>query len=242
MKYFELRLTLQMQIDLPLKKTPEKLSQSINSALARDDYLRAIHAEKGFKPYSFGGLPFPPEKEMKVYGAYKLYMLSLRTHEKRMADALVRVLDGFRDSTLAVLAVQKTEKSFTYVETLRTLSPAIFTFTNREGKLRNWTTDEGDILTIRRRVLDNLEKKHRALIGEIKSAPEDAITLFESLNKRAVVFDYKQGKLLGNKFRMSFNSDTTSQQLAYCAMVFGVGEKNALGFGGCGVAPKLHET
>jgi CRISPR-associated endoribonuclease Cas6 len=109
------------------------------------------------------------------------------------------------------------------VEKIYTITPAVLTFERN----RYWTPED-DLQILVRSVRENLRKKYRHFFKKEIDAPEDFINYYEVINEKPIVFNYKGGKILANRFIFGFGDDAVSQKLA-----FGVGvlEKNALGFG-----------
>ncbi len=227
MKYFEMKLTLLLKKDVLYKDTNSFLSENINKAMFEDQYLNSIHKKGTFyKPYCFGSF-YPVEIKTKIYRKNCVYVLKLRSIEKKFLELLSNSLKNSKNLGFETLVSEINVINYPYIERIYTLTPSIITLEN--GKC--WIPEDGNLDFIKRRIKDNLEKKYKQFFSKEVVAPDDFIQNIIVLNKKPIVFNYKKGKLLGNRFEIAFNSDEISQKLA--SLSFGVGllEKNSLGFG-----------
>jgi CRISPR-associated endoribonuclease Cas6 len=230
MHYFEGIVWFKLKKDVGFLNCNEFLSRSISLVMLNDSYLKEIHGNNGFKPYVFS-LPYPPDRVNKIYKKNNEYHITVRSIDERFLKMLLFELQNHSGLDFEVKAVKFFKVNQSYIETLHNISPAVLTL--KSPKNRHWRVDDGDIMMVRDRIIANLEKKYKHFFGTQLTAPSDAITHFELLNKVPYPIKYKAKTLQSNKFRLGFNSDEVSQKLAFTCMALGMLEKNSLGFGFC---------
>ncbi len=230
MKHYEIKITLFLNIDIKYENIYERLSSNINQGLYEDEILSKLHVNKKYKPYVIGNL-YPFDMQTKIYKANQVYVLSIRSIDK---DFLNRLKNSLKQSTkldFKVLAVEFKELQYGFIDSAYTLTPAIISITDKNGKIKYWTKEEGSLEFVKKRIKDNLEKKYLKFFDEKIVAPDDFIQMIQVENKKPIVFNYKGSKLFTNKFKLMINSDNTSQKLIKLAFSIGLLEKNSLGFG-----------
>ncbi len=232
MHYFESIVKIELQKDVKFIECNEFLSTNLFKAMLNDEYLKEIHGKNGFKPYIFS-LPYPPNQKTKIYEKNKSYEFTIRSIDERFLKALVMELQLHNGLDFKVQNFKFFKVQQSYIDSLHNISPAVLTLPQEGGKNLFWTLREGDILLVRDRIIANLEKKYKHFFKKQLTAPSDAIQRVKFLNKSPYPIKYKKRTLLSNKFCLHFNSDETSQKLAFVCMACGMLEKNGLGFGFC---------
>ena len=232
MHYFESIVRVSLNEDVRFVNCNEFLSKNLFKAMLNDNYLKEIHGESGFKPYVFS-LLYPPDRKKKVYEKNREYRFTIRSVDERFLKALLMELQFLKNDDFRVISVEFFKINQRYIDSLHNISPAVLTLSSDVAKNRQWRVDDGDIMMVKDRIIANLEKKHKQFFGTQQTAQSDAITFFELLNKVPYPIKYKRKTLQANKFRLGFNSDKTSQKLAFTCMALGMLEKNGLGFGFC---------
>lgn len=230
MKIFELKLSLFLKEDISYKNSHEFLTKNINKSFLNDEILKDLHINKTYKPYSFGNL-YPYNKETKIYEKNQVFVLNIRSCDEMFLKSLKRALENAKNLDFKVLTSEFKEFKITHIDSVFTATPAIISVLKND-KILCWTAENGvDFDFLKKRITDNLEKKYFEFSGEKVKAPADFITLIELQNKKPIIFNYKKGKLLANKFKLFINSDEISQKLIKFAFGVGILEKNSLGFG-----------
>jgi len=232
MHYFESIVKIELQKDVKFIECNEFLSTNLFKAMLNDEYLKEIHGKNGFKPYVFS-LPYPPNQKTKIYEKNKSYEFTIRSIDERFLKALVMELQLHNGLDFKVQNFKFFKVQQRYIDSLHNISPAVLTLSTQIAKNCHWTLREGDIMMVKERIISNLAKKYKRFFDENLKEHDDIITYFEILNQTPYPLKYKNKTLLSNKFRIAFNSDKTSQKLAFTCMALGMLEKNSLGFGFC---------
>ncbi len=233
MKYFETKLTLFFKKEIPYQQMNEILSKNISLVMLNDAKLKEIHGQsRGFKPYHFG-LPYPVDTQTKLYKKSKPYTFHIRSVDRVFLSALTKELYEHNGLDFKVLGYEFKEVKQKFIDKISTISSAILTMPTDIAKNRYWIASDGDIEMVMKRIVANLEKKHKQFFGEQLTAPADCINYLEITNKVPIAIKYKRVTFLTNKFTIGFNSDEVSQKLAFVAMGCGLLEKGTHGFGYC---------
>jgi len=231
LKLYEIKITLLLKKDIKLIDVQEFLSSNINKVMLEDEILKKLHALKGFKPYSLGSL-YPFDLKNKMYHKNQMYVLTMRSIDKQFLQSLSIVLKSSKKLDFNVVAVEFLSRSYGFIESAFTLTPAIISIKDEEKNyIRYWTKDEGSLDFVKKRIKDNLEKKYQQFFDEKIVAPDDFISMITVQNNKPMVYNYKNIKLWTNKFKIVFASDEVSQKLASLAFGVGILEKNSLGLG-----------
>ncbi len=232
MKYFEAKIKILFKEDVEYQKTNEILSKNIAKAMLNDEKLKAIHGQNGFKPYHFG-LPYPTDAKIKLYKKSKPYTFHIRSIDNLFLNSLIKELYEHRGLDFKVLGYEFGERREFFIDKISTVSSAILTMPTDIARNRHWIIKDGDIEMVMRRIIANLEKKHKHFFGEKLTAPPECITYIEITNQVPILIYFKKAKFLTNKFVIGFNSDEISQKLAFTALACGLLEKGSHGFGYC---------
>ncbi|CAA6825070.1 MAG: CRISPR-associated endoribonuclease Cas6 [uncultured Sulfurovum sp.] len=231
MKLYEIKITLLLKKDVKLIDVQAFLSSNVNKSMLEDKSLKKLHAVKGFKPYCLGSL-YPFDLENKIYHKNQMYVLTMRSIDKAFLQSLSIVLKASKKLDFNVMAIEFLSRSYGFIESAFTLTPAIISIKDEEKNyIRYWTKEEGSLDFVKQRIKDNLEKKYEQFFNEKILAPDDFILMISIQNRKPMVYNYKGTKLWTNKFKIVFAPDGVSQKLASLAFGVGILEKNSLGLG-----------
>ncbi|WP_187647044.1 CRISPR-associated endoribonuclease Cas6 [Nitrosophilus labii] len=229
MQIHELKIKIRLKKDLPFKDYINFVSKNVNYIFYNSTILRALHEKRGFKPYVVGSL-YPVNKKEKVYKQDAIYTLTLRTIEEAVVGEFYKASKKTTNLDFDIEGFKSRELKLSYIDKIYTITPAVLTITDQNGKIRYWTIED-DPLLLQKRIVDNLEKKYIEFFKKSVKAPSDMVGFFKVVNQKPLVFNYKGGKIFANRFQIGFNSDEVSQKLARLSFGVGILEKNPLGFG-----------
>ncbi|QXM05375.1 CRISPR-associated endoribonuclease Cas6 [Crassaminicella indica] len=231
MKYFELRTTVYLKEDIIMKDVGNTIAKHINYCMSKSESLKDLHAKKLPKLYCFDYLY--PFEEDRVYRQNHVYVFRMRTPKENIAREMRKVLSFYESKAIKPLGCDLRIKRFKGVEELYTITPTITTIDNK-----NWIVGN-DFDLLWKRIDNNLEKKYQLFFGEKLHIKGSAIEILEIKNKKPIVMNYKDGKVLGNKFSIIFKPDAVAQKLAYMAVACGLLEKNSsVGAGFCKIGKR----
>jgi CRISPR-associated endoribonuclease Cas6 len=146
--------------------------------MLEDEKLKALHATKGFKYYTFGGL-LPVERE-KTYSKGDTYHFTIRSLDEvfinKVSIAMRKNIDN--PHLLIVETDKKTIKQF-FITELYSATPVIVTM----AKGRYWVKED-DLMTLHKQLQDNLEKKYQDFYNKPIKSNQSFIQLFELKNHR----------------------------------------------------------
>lgn len=225
MLYYETKISICLKKDTPADMIYQTISNTINSALLKDEVLKQMHKENFFKGYTFCS-PYPVETS-KIYLAQKVYLFRLRCIDLNFILKIKNLLPRC-DEYFKVLAFELYNCKQKYIDKFMTLTPAVSTLYNR-----NWTKEDG-IEILRERVHSNAVKKIKFFSQNKYQEPsENFIEFITQTNKKPIKIPYKETSLIGNKFTIIPKSDPVSQELAQVILGTGLLEKNSIGLGFC---------
>jgi CRISPR-associated endoribonuclease Cas6 len=226
LKYYELTCTTYLLKDIYFDDLNESLGRYINKSMILDDGLKKIHGSKGYKYYVYDNL-FPRESD-KVYKKGRVYIFVIRSIDKSLLGKMARVLPLVKDSSLKVISLELKEFVPNHISQLYTVTPAILTVDNRF-----WVKGDS-IELLERRIQDNLCKKYHDYYNGRLEVEGNFIRGIEIKNDKTIGINYKNIRLMGNKFKILVKEDETSQKLATMALATGLLEKNSSnGMGFC---------
>lgn len=230
MKIYESKLTVFLKEDTSYANIHNMLSKNVNKALYHDETLSILHKNLEFKPYCYSSL-YPYDTQSKIYRKEQIYMLNIRSLDY---EFLKNLNASFKKNKFdfKVLATQIQEFKLDVVEFAVTQTPSVISIIDKKtNKALCYTKEFENLEFVKNRIKDNLEKKYMQFFKENVKAPEDFINFIKMTNQKPIIFNYKNTKILANKFDIAFNSDEISQMLAKLAFAVGLLEKNSLGFG-----------
>lgn len=227
MKYIELNLSLKLKKNISYRELPEEISKGINFYFLSTEELKRIHKKNDFKLYTFGSL-IPIERD-KMYKKDKSYKLVLRFMDIKLLNDFYKGLAVIENPIFSIISrcFNVVTNSHEPIEYIETLTPAVINYNNRNLDIKNM-----DLNLVRDRVTSNTNKKYSKLLN-LDSTYFDFIEDIEILNNKSVVFNYKSGVIIGNKYRIKIKKDKVSQELAFMCLGAGILEKNSLSFGFC---------
>ncbi|TYQ16310.1 UNVERIFIED_CONTAM: CRISPR-associated endoribonuclease Cas6 [Acetivibrio alkalicellulosi] len=227
MKYYELTATAHLNEDIAFDYAGAEIGHLLSRTMLKLPELRRLHKENTFKHYCFGSF-FPIEKE-KVYKKGNVYTFKVRTLNEDFSECVRKNIKSIKDSKINILAVEASQRNRRYLSNIYSVTPVVVTLDEN----KRWTKEEG-FLYLTAQLKSNLEKKFRTFYGEEIESSDDAINRIELMNKKPMIVNYKNTRILGNKFKIWFNENEDSQKLAFVAMSCGLGEKNtSVGAGFC---------
>ena len=233
MKYIEIDLGIKLKEDIKYYNLSEKISQGINKYFLYNEELTTFHEENKFKFYNFSLLT-PIEKD-KLYKKNKTYNLTLRFFNKEILNSFYESLLKIENSIFSVVnrnfrIIEQKEK----IKYLETITPCVITLKkkNINEPLRYLDVTTYDKKSVLNYLNGNSLKKYRNLIEDIDTQ-YNFIEDVEILNKKSIIFSYKKGIIIGNKFKLKIKDDELSQKIAFLTLGSGLSEKNSLSYGFC---------
>jgi len=227
MHYFELTTTTYLLKNIAFSEVNEKIAQLINKAMLNDEKLAIKHEENKFKNYVFDSL-YPREKD-KIYKAGKIYVFRVRSLEEDFIYKIKQLFPSTTTDYFKVIAGEIKKQEQRPVKELYTVTPALATI----GKNIYWIPGD-DLKLLIERMNSNLFKKYKDYFGASLSEEQLFFGKIKIMNKKPIVYKYKNTNLFGNKFKIAINDDEISQKLAFMTLGVGLLEKNStIGMGFC---------
>ncbi len=224
MNIFEIKIDLSLHRQIYFKESIEFLSRNVNRIVYHSMLLRLLHDSKSFKPYVIGSLG--KSEPNGIYHPNKTHRLTIRSIDDGFVAEFIKAACMVEGLEFEIENIDAKILSLRPIDKLYTITPAVLTV----ARNRYWT-NEDDLLLLVNNVKVNLIKKYRYFFKRDIHPPQDFINFYRIENRKAIVFDYKGGKILANRFTFGFAPDPASQKLAKLAYGVGILEKNALGFG-----------
>ncbi len=219
MHYFELTTTAYLLKNVAFNEVNEKIAQLINKAMLNEEKLAIKHKENKFKNYVFDSL-YPREKD-KIYKAGKIYVFRIRSLEEDFISKIKQLLHDTTTDYFKVISGEIKKQEQRPIRELYTVTPALATV----GKNIYWIPGN-DIKLLIERMNSNLFKKYRDYFGTPLSEEQLFFEKIKIMNKKPIVYKYKNTNLFGNKFKIAINDDEISQKLAFMTLAVGLLEKN----------------
>lgn len=227
MHYFELTTTAYLLKDVAFNEVNEKIAQLINKAMLNEEKLAIKHRENKFKNYVFDSL-YPREKD-KIYKAGKIYVFRIRSLEEDFITKIKQLFPNITSDYFKVIAGEIKKQEQRPVKEIYTVTPALATI----GKNIYWIPGD-DIKLLIERMNANLYKKYKCYFNIPLNEEQSFFEKIKIINKKPIVYKYKNTNLFGNKFKIAINDDETSQKLAFMTLGVGLLEKNStIGMGFC---------
>lgn len=226
MNFVEVELGIKLKKDIEYRELAEKLTHGLNHYFLINKEMMELHKENKFKYYSLSQLS-PIEKD-KIYNKGKVYELVIRFMKKDILNDFYNALLTIENPVFSVVTrsfrVVRNEEKITCLETL---TPAVVTLGKKHLDVNNMDLD-----LVKEKIILNTNKKY-AELNNLELNKHDFIEDIELLNHKSVVFKYKKGIIIGNKFKVKIKEDEFSQKLAFTCLGTGLLEKNGLSFGYC---------
>lgn len=228
-KFWELTIPIILKRDIGQKDVNEEISKVINKVLLNDERLREYHELNTFKFYVYSGL-YPVLKEFK---AGSMYSFKFRCLDKNFALKFKSLIRITINDLFQVVTVSMDCKNINSINGLYTVTPAIAVFTDEGEKPKHWTKEDYSLEKLITRINMNAIKKYNLWYSDKLITDWNFIECIKQVNNNVIVLNYKNGKLLTNKFKIKVKKDEISQKLSFIVMAAGLLEKNSLGLGFC---------
>lgn len=219
MEVYEAIFTTYIKRDIYYQNVQAEIGRFINKSMLLDEGLKELHKEVEYKPYSYSGL-YPVEFKTKRYKGGNVYVFRIRSISENFIEKLNQCLKKTYDTGLQIISSEIISKKLDIIHEMYSITPVIVTKNNSP-----WLQNDDLDLFIERLTV-NLVKKYRKFIGE-DILEENFIQALEFTNKKPIVTNYKNIKLLGNKVKMEIKPDENSQKLAQVAYALALGEKGS---------------
>jgi CRISPR-associated endoribonuclease Cas6 len=226
MKYYEMKVTIFLKKDIRFTKSSEVIGKNISSVMLKSKKLMEYHKKRIYK-YVFDNF-FPIEKN-GVYMSNRVYVFNIRSFNENFIFNIKECMQDYESNDLKIISLDVREFIRKHINFIETITPAIVTIDSKP-----WLSNN-DILLLVKRLHANAEKKYKFFFQEEIGQIEDYfIEKLKILNRKPTLYEYKDIKLLANKFRFKVNEDEKSQKLAFTILGAGLAEKNSiLGAGYC---------
>ncbi len=224
LKVFQIDTKVFLLRDIRWENLQEKLCSFMDEVMGKVPELLEMHKGKGYKPYTFSCL-YPVEKE-GIYKSGQVYSFSIRTIDVGLKhffqESFVNEYNAdFKCLTNCVKVIPEH-----LIEKLYSITAVIV---KAEGG--GYWRDHVGIQEYQRYLTENLIKKYNYFMGGRLKEDFDFIREIKFLNKGPIASNYKEIKLLGDKFDLYVAENETSQKLAYLALGVGMGNNNTRGSG-----------
>ncbi|MGG7162386.1 CRISPR-associated endoribonuclease Cas6 [Clostridium ihumii] len=229
MKGNVLRLSILLKRSITFKNIQLSIADILNSTMKNNDFLNELHTNTRMKLYSYNCLT-PIENE----GVYKIrnnYQFEVKSLDKLFLENLKKELIKNNNDLFIVRRADILEKDLTdlQIDSIYTITPYVLVGENKHTK---FIKTEDDKRLLRERIIKNTNKKYN-IINNSKIEAFDFMENIITLNKYPIAFDYKGGKIVGNKAKIFIKKDEMSQKMAKMLLFTGILEKNSLSFGCC---------
>lgn len=231
MKYYKLRVKLELNNDMHFSDVSSKIGVSLQKAMYNQEKLKRIHDERRYKYIYSPLIPFVMKEK---YLKREKYNIDITSFDEDLIVKFNYALTNFKNNFITVLGTKLSEHNFDnlVITEIETITPIIITIDNEP-----WMLESDSINLLIQKVYDNVEKKYLEFFDNdiVPKSDFNKYNLFQKitiLNKKPIARKYKNIKLIGNKIRINISANLIAQKLARTAIVMGLGEKNsALGSG-----------
>lgn len=222
----ELKIQIQMNKTILGRDVPEALSKVINSYFLGNEKLENMHkGSHKVKLYSFGLTPKGRAEEPIQKGDYQELVVRFLDNDiaKNFEEQLyIKPNPLFIIKGILIDEIPLSED----VKFIYNITPSIMT-----NGSKYWVKNEDELDLVKERILKNTIKKYNALF-ETDLPVYDFIEGIEVMNKHGnIIFNYKNSKLVTNRFKIKIKQDVMSQKLAFIILGAGMLEKNSLSLG-----------
>ena len=223
MRVFEISILVFLIKDINSKEAFSKICNFIDGAMSNNKQLLELHNKNIYKNYCFC-LFYPLEKD-KVYKGGKNYTIKLRTVDYELAKFFSTELVNHANKDIKGLTSTIKILPKKHIQKIYSVTPLII------------KTDKGywkgnlSLEDFERRLKENLVKKYNLLMNTKLNEDFKLYTSIEFKNKKPVVINYKNRKLLGDKVSLNISDNETAQELIYMSLGTGLLEMNARGAG-----------
>lgn len=223
MKVFEIRLKVFLLQDIEVKYAQTKIAEFFDRGFLGNGELAKFHEENRYKYYCFSSF-YPLEKD-QIYKKGKIYTITIRTIDDQLARYFSEVCANIYTESMKGLTTEIRIIPQKQIECLYTLLPAILK--DERGYWRSYM----NLSEYGERIKVNLIKKWNQFEHEKLDEEFPLYSLIEFSNKVPVAMEYKNIRLLGDKFCIHITDHPTAQRLAHMAIGTGILEMNSRGAG-----------
>lgn len=223
MTVFEIKLKVFLLQDIPVNHAQTKIAAFLDKGFLKEKELAKFHETNCYKNYCHD-LFFPLEKD-RMYKKGRIYTITVRTIDRKLVHYFSEVCVNTYTEEIKGLTSEIRIIPQKPIEYLQTLTPAIIK--DDRGYWRNYMSLEefGERLKV------NLIKKWNQFENGKLDEDFPLYTWIEFSNKVPIAVEYKNIKLLGDKFCIHISDHPTAQDLAHLAIGTGVCENNSRGSG-----------
>ena len=234
-KVYELVVKVYTMKTMNVDDSHNRIAKLIDKTLCKEEDYEQLHLRTSFKSYNFSNLSLPEGCKFTVASHFKegtIYDFKFRTVDEKLAKYIELNMLNEYTSYLKVLTIAKRVIPFRHIESVRSITPTVVKFSNRDIKSdkRYWRGNKS-MSVIEDRVKTNLIKKYNSYFGVRLKEDASVFNTIVLKNKVPLVAKYKNKTILGDKFEIDAANDSLSQELLYFALGVGLGEMNARGFG-----------
>ena len=223
MRVLELALKVYLKKDIPMEESQIEISKIIDQCLSKDEEFLNFHSNNQYKNYTFSS--FYPIEKNKVYLAGKLYIVTIRTVEEKIATYFQKFLDNESSEIIKAITIETKIIPKKYIERIYSITPVVAKFENGY-----WKTNQS-VETFEKRLKENLIKKYNEFTKQKINEEFDLFTFMKFDNKKPVATTYKNIRMLGDKITLNVAENNFAQDLTYFALGAGLLEMNSRGYG-----------
>lgn len=223
MKVYEISLLVFLLEEIDSTDGFSKISNFIDSGMAKVPELLELHNQNVYKNYCFNS--FYPLEEDKIYKQGNTYTIQLRTVDESLAEFFyTELVNHFNDSIKGLTAkIRIVPKK--HIEKIYSITPVVLK--NEEGYWKGKLS----LMDFERRLKENLIKKYNLVMDTKVNEDFQLYTSIEFKNHKPVAINYKGKKILGDKISINISDEKIAQDIAYMSLGVGVLEMNARGAG-----------
>ena len=223
MKVWELSLKVYLKKDISMEESQIEISKIIDKCLSKDEELLNFHSNNQYKNYTFSS--FYPIEKGKVYLAGKLYTVTIRTVEEKIATYFQKFLDNESSEGIKAITIETKIIPKNFIERIYSITPVVAKFENGY-----WRT-HASVEIFEKRLKENLIKKYNSFTKQKINEEFDLFTFMKFDNQKPIATKYKNIRLLGDKITLNVAENDLAQDLVYFALGTGLLEINSRGFG-----------
>lgn len=218
----ELVIKVYLNKDIKEEECGNLLCELINIGSINDEELTKLHNMKiKNKNYSVSYLE-PRERDF-VYKEDKIYTFYIKSLDKHIIYRMQRVINNIKINTLKILKTSVRTINKPYINEIVVSTPAVRPLGG--DKKGSYLLPNHDLDQVRQMMEDNLARKYKDIYGETIEK-RDFIQYIEVTNKVPLKVLYKGITFLGNRYRIMFNMDKLSQNMAKVAVATGIFSKS----------------
>lgn len=224
-KVLEININIVLNRDILVKDLPEQISAGINYFFTNNEKLKNYHKNNKLKLYSHS-LLYPIEKE-GLYFKDKPYSFKIRFIDLKLASMFYGSIRKLKANCFKVLSCNYSIIDRKPIEFLYTRNPLIIC-NSETHRMVTMKDNAKDLDYMKKALLNNTNSKLRECGINIESDFIEEIALGSQYTH---FYYFKNGLLLGNKYKIKVKQDEESQNIAYMLIGCGLAEKTSLSFG-----------